>query len=111
MSSILSRAGGDIGSGRVFGISEALDQIGGAIGPLIVAFVLARTHNFRLGFAILLIPAPLTLSVLAAATLASRGLADKFEQKETKSAVDFSRRFWIMQRAVLCLRRDVPISP
>jgi MFS family permease len=95
MSAILSRAGRDLGSGRVFGVNEALDQIGGAIGPLVVAFVLARTHNFRLGFAILLIPALLTLSVLAAATLASRGLADKFERKATKSAVEFSRPFWI----------------
>jgi MFS family permease len=95
MSAILSRAGRDLGSGRVFGINEALDQIGGAIGPLIVAFVLARTHNFRLGFAILLIPAFLTLSALAAATMASRGLVDKIERKPTKSAVEFSRRFWI----------------
>jgi MFS family permease len=95
MSAILSRAGRDLGSGRVFGINEALDQIGGAIGPLIVAFVLARTHNFRVGFAILLIPALLTLSVLAAATLGSRCLADKFERTATKSAAEFSRPFWI----------------
>jgi Major Facilitator Superfamily len=95
MSAIRSRAGRDLGSGRVFGINEALDQIAGAIGPLIVAFVLARTHNFRLGFAILLILALLTMSVLAAATLASRGLAVKIERKATKSAAKFSRPFWI----------------
>jgi MFS family permease len=95
MSAILSRAGRDLGSGRVFGINEALDQIGGAIGPLIVALVLARTHNFHLGFAILLIPALLTLGVLASATLASRAVADKIERKATKSPINFSRSFWI----------------
>lgn len=95
MSAILSRAGQDLGSGRVFGINEALDQIGGAIGPLIVAFVLARTHNFHLAFAVLLIPALITLTVLAMATLASRGVADKIERKATKSKIRLSRPFWI----------------
>src|SRR5438093_4817047 len=37
---MLSFAGKQLGSGRVFGINEALDQAGATIGPLIVALVL-----------------------------------------------------------------------
>ena len=74
VSALLSRAGRELGSGRIFGVNEALDQIGGAIGPLIVAFVLARTNNFRFAFGILLIPALLTLGMLAAATIASHAV-------------------------------------
>jgi hypothetical protein len=80
MSAILSRAGKDLGSGKIFGVNEALDQIVGAIGPLIVAFALSWTRNFHFAFGILLIPAALTLSVLALATLSSRAVAERMAQ-------------------------------
>src|SRR6516225_8790758 len=42
MAAILSEAGREVGRGRVFGLNEALDQIGATVGPLIVAFAIAR---------------------------------------------------------------------
>lgn len=95
VSALLSRAGRELGSGRIFGVNEALDQIGGAIGPLIVAFVLARTNNFRFAFGILLIPALLTLGMLAAATVASRAVIGRIDPKPGESGGEFSRQFWI----------------
>ena len=95
LSALLSRAGKELGSGRIFGVNEALDQIGGAIGPLIVALVLVRTNNFRFAFGILLIPALLTLGMLAAAMIASRAVIDRIDPKPRESGDQFSRQFWI----------------
>lgn len=49
---MLSHAGQELGGyGWVFGVHEALDQLGALLGPLIVAFLLARvTHNYRVAF-------------------------------------------------------------
>src|SRR5947209_8753554 len=51
---MLSFAGKQLGSGRVFGINEALDQAGATIGPLLVALVLFLKGGYRTGFAMLL---------------------------------------------------------
>jgi MFS family permease len=74
IASVLSEAGHEIGRGWVFGLNEALDQIGATVGPLIVAFAIARS-GFRSGFGILIVPALLTLGFLLAATTAGRGIA------------------------------------
>lgn len=95
MSAIISRAGKDLGSGKIFGVNEALDQIGGAAGPLIVALALSRMRNFHLAFGILLVPAIVTLGVLGRATVVSRGVAERIERKPAKSGARFSSRFWI----------------
>ena len=64
---MLARASQTIGPGWGFGVHEALDQAGALIGPLVVAVVLARTGNYSAAFAILVIPAGLTLLTLGAA--------------------------------------------
>lgn len=64
---MLAHAAGELGRGRVFGIREALDAAGGMIGPLIVGVVVALHGGFRGSFAVLLIPAVLTLVVLIVA--------------------------------------------
>lgn len=61
---MLSHAGQKMGMGWVFGLHEALDQIGGMLGPLIVAVALYFRDGYQYSFAILLIPALLTLAVL-----------------------------------------------
>lgn len=63
---MLSHAGTLLGSGRVFGINELLDQTGAAVGPLVVAVALAH-GGFTLGFGILIVPAVITLTTLAIA--------------------------------------------
>lgn len=62
---MLSHAGQKMGMGWVFGLHEAIDQIGAMLGPLIVATVLYYKGGYQHSFAILLIPALLALTVLA----------------------------------------------
>jgi MFS family permease len=70
-STLISFAAAEIGHGKSFGIHEALDQIGGVLGPLIVAGVLwwrgGDTDAYRWGFAVLMIPAALTMVALLTA--------------------------------------------
>lgn len=61
---MLSHAGQKMGMGWVFGLHEAIDQIGGMLGPLIVAAVLYFKGSYQFSFAILLIPALLALTIL-----------------------------------------------
>jgi len=66
---MLSHAAKQMGYGWGFGLHEALDQFGALFGPLIVAAVLATRGNYRTAFAVLAIPAALTLSLLVIARL------------------------------------------
>jgi predicted MFS family arabinose efflux permease len=66
---MLSHAAKEMGYGWGFGVHEALDQSGALVGPLAVAGVLALHGQYQLAFAMLLIPALLTLSILAAARI------------------------------------------
>jgi len=65
---LTSFAASDLGAGKAFAINEVMDQIGGLLGPLAVAGVLAwrgETHaGFALAFALLGIPAAITLAIL-----------------------------------------------
>ena len=66
---MLSYAGKSIGAGWVFGLNEALDQLGATIGPLLMALVLYLNCGYRTGFAVLLVPALLCLGILVVARL------------------------------------------
>lgn len=66
---MLSHAAHELGSGRAFGIHEALDQVGAMIGPLIVAAVLASKGSYSYSFAVLAAPALLALVVLVTARI------------------------------------------
>lgn len=61
---MLAAASSSIGRGRAFAIQEALDQAGAVVGPLVVAAMIAIS-GYRLGFAVLAIPAAASLVVLA----------------------------------------------
>ena len=67
-STLTSFAASKMGAGKVFAITEAMDQIGGLLGPLLVAAVLAwrgdSASGFAWAFALLAIPAAITLAVL-----------------------------------------------
>jgi MFS family permease len=88
IAAVLSEAGHEIGRGRVFGLNEALDQIGATVGPLIVAFAIARS-GFRSGFGILIVPALLTLGFLLAATAAGRGIVPSAIDQEEPAVHDW----------------------
>ncbi|HVB75719.1 MAG TPA: MFS transporter [Ktedonobacteraceae bacterium] len=66
---MLSHAAKEMGYGWGFGVHEALDQSGALFGPLVVAAVLAIRGQYQIAFAVLLIPALITLSILAVARL------------------------------------------
>jgi hypothetical protein len=92
ISAVIARAGQHIGSGRAFGLNELLDQIGATVGPLVVAYAVAR-GGFSLGFGVLLVPALLTLAFLVPATAAGRKLAPDNPQAQGPALRD-QRAFW-----------------
>jgi hypothetical protein len=93
---MLSHAAQEMGFGWGFGLHEALDQVGALFGPLLVAFILARRHDYRLAFATLLVPAIVTLILLSIARL----LYPRPEDLEARHAArpepkGFSPMFWL----------------
>src|SRR5579872_3887852 len=64
---MLAHTADTLGGGWAFGLREALDATGGMLGPLIVAGVVFVSGGYRGAFAILVVPALLTLVVLVAA--------------------------------------------
>jgi MFS family permease len=64
---MLSHAASQTGQGWGFGLHEALDQTGATVGPLLVAFILWRHDGYRAGFALLLIPACIAMTLVLAA--------------------------------------------
>ena len=94
---MLSHAGREGGGlGWVFGIHEALDQFGAMIGPLLVAGVLALRHDYRLAFAVLAVPAVISLLFLGVARFVYPR-PEEFEPAGDRadSASAFPRRFWV----------------
>src|SRR5437763_9126117 len=61
---MLSFAGKQIGQGWVFGLNEALDQLGATLGPLIISLTLLRQGDYRNGFALLLVSALLAIAIV-----------------------------------------------
>jgi hypothetical protein len=82
---MLSHAGSSLGSGRAFGINELLDQIGATVGPLVVAFAVAR-GGYATGFGILIVPALLTLATLGVALAAGKSFVPQSRHAEPLEA-------------------------
>jgi len=66
---MLSHAAKEMGYGWAFGVHEALDQFGALFGPLVAAGILAWRGDYKLAFAMMLIPALIMFSLLAVARL------------------------------------------
>lgn len=85
----------NIGSGKAFGLHEAIDQIGAIIGPLLLGSVLFFTANsYPAAFGMLLIPFALMMVVLIYAyKKVGKGVAAEVENK--KEEAPFRRGgFW-----------------
>lgn len=97
---MLSHATKEIGRGWGFGLHEALDQIGAMLGPLLVAAILYLKGGYQIGFAALLVPALLAISVL----LLARWLYPRPRELEVGSPAletrGFTPRFWLYLAAV-----------
>ncbi|MDO6355238.1 MFS transporter [Caloramator sp. CAR-1] len=61
---MLSHATKHVGTGVGFGISEALDQLGAIIGPMIFTLALSFYGSYKIGFHLMWIPAILTVAVV-----------------------------------------------
>lgn len=96
---ILSYATKEVGRGWGFAIHEAMDQIGAMIGPLLFFFVFFLKGGYRQGFALLWVPAVLTLAMLVFAK-AKVSSPEKFEAQDTTAKQDpgdlkkLSKTFW-----------------
>ncbi|HEV2729014.1 MAG TPA: MFS transporter [Terriglobales bacterium] len=92
---MLSHAAKQIGYGWGFGLHEALDQFGALVGPLVVAAVLAGRGNYRTAFAVLLVPAIVTLCLLVFARFSYPKPEDLEVSVPNVEAAGLPRVFWI----------------
>lgn len=96
---MLSHATKQVGTGFGFGIHEALDQIGGIIGPLIFTFALTFSGGYKQGFTYMWIPAILTVITILYTSSKFPNPSEledcpnKDEQK-TNTEQGFSKIFW-----------------
>jgi MFS family permease len=91
--SIVSKS---VGSGKAFGLHEAIDQIGAVIGPLILGGVMFYTANsYPTAFKILLIPFALMLIAIAY-TYRKIGKSVEVEARNIREeGISLTRGFWI----------------
>lgn len=93
---MLSHAAKGMGYGWGFGVHEALDQFGAMFGPLLIALVLAlSSHDYKTAFAVLAVPAAITLSLLAVARLLYPRPHDLEAGPAHVSTEGLPRVFWI----------------
>jgi MFS family permease len=88
VASMLSEAGQQIGHGHAFGLNEALDQLGATLGPLVVAYAIAR-GGFHTGFGVLIVPALLALVFLFVASIPGRKFVPDDRANEETSVLDW----------------------
>lgn len=92
---MLSHAAKQMGYGWGFGLHEALDQFGALCGPLLIAAVLARRGDYHTAFAVLLVPAIVTLVLLLFARLLYPRPEDMEVSVPNVAAAGLPRIFWI----------------
>ncbi len=100
---MLSFASERVGRGWAFALHEAMDQIGATIGPLIVATVMFFRNDYRLSFAVLIIPAFISLGVLVIARFFypnPRNLESMTPKLDTHG---YTGVFWLYLAATACI--------
>jgi MFS family permease len=92
---MLSYTTEELGRGWVFGLNEALDQVGATAGPLLVALILFMKGGYRSSFAVLLVPALLCISTLTVARfLYPQPRKLEKEKLRTLQTKGFSESYW-----------------
>jgi predicted MFS family arabinose efflux permease len=93
---MLSHAGKQVGGyGWAFGLHEAMDQFGAMFGPLAMAAILAGRGNYHFAFAVLLVPALITLSLVVLARLLYPRPQDLETEPRVIETTGLPRVFWI----------------
>ncbi|WP_322495996.1 MFS transporter [Chloroflexus sp.] len=92
---LISYAADRVGSGKGFGLHEALDQVGAVAAPLLLAAVLAAGWGFQVAFGILIVPGLLCLAVLFTARALFPQPADLAGKTPSLTTTGFNRCFWL----------------
>ncbi|MGH7069511.1 MAG: MFS transporter, partial [Acetobacteraceae bacterium] len=93
---MLSHAGQRVGRyGWVFGLHEAMDQLGAMVGPLVIAAVLAHHGSFHEAFAVLLVPALINWTFLGIARWRYPRPQDLEAAIPTIQGRGLPRTFWV----------------
>lgn len=100
--SMLSHAGTQTGQGWAFGLHEALDQTGATLGPLMMALVLFLHGGYRQGYALLLIPALMSLVTVFVSHHYYRD-PSSLEKPGKLQAEGFNRPYWWYMAAAACI--------
>jgi hypothetical protein len=99
---MLSHASHRVGPGWAFGLHEALDETGAALGPLAAAAILALHGGFRLAYGALLVPALLALGLLLRARK-TNPRPTELEPASPAGSLAFDRRFWLFVAGGACV--------
>jgi MFS family permease len=99
---MLSYTTGELGTGWVYALNTALDEIGATIGPFLVAFAMYRHASFRGAYSLLLVSALLALVALIVARVIFPVPAKLEEEQHTASAERFTPAFWIYMVGAAC---------
>src|SRR5438132_12571859 len=99
---MLSYTTGELEKGWVYALNTALDETGATLGPLVIALVLFLRHDYKTGYALLLISSGLALLAL---TVARRHFPwpARLESGRTAAAKGFTRSYWLNMLAGACL--------
>ena len=98
---MLSFAREKVGSGWTYGLQEAMDKVGAVSGPVIVAGILYfRNDNYRLGFAVLGIPAIVALAIVFVTRFLYPDPSNLEVKKLTVQSRGFDRHYWLYLLAV-----------
>jgi MFS family permease len=89
---LLSEATEVVGHGWGFGLHAAMDQTGAVLGPLLVTFIVARTHRFEPAFLWLAVPAA---GAMLALILARTSRLTKDKPPPVIKQEDLPKIFWI----------------
>jgi predicted MFS family arabinose efflux permease len=98
---MLSYSATTLGRGWVYALNTALDETGATLGPLLVAILLARGRPYHFAYAVLLLPAVLTLLALLRARIGFPVPAS-LARGPAPGAPGFTRRYWLTMIAAAC---------
>ncbi len=97
---LLAYATSSIGHGKGFGLHEVLDQVGAVAAPLLLAAVIAWQGDYRLAFAVLIIPGILSIVALLVARARFPQPENLAGHTPTLATRGFTGGFWLYLAAV-----------
>lgn len=99
---MLSYAGHQMGRGASFGLHKFLDQMGALIGPIFVTIIIYYYSSYRLSFALLGIPAAISVIIVLFARKYYPNPENLEGKKNELNPKNLTKNYWIYV-AALCL--------